>query len=213
MSEDLVLYGNHTWESPYVFSSFVVLQEKGIPCRVELIDLDRRQHETSEYRDRSITGRVPALRHGEFWLAESSAIDEYLDEAFPPPRWPRLYPEDLRERARVRMVQAFLRSDLTPLRSERPTSSFFDADPVKALSPEARASAERFLRIADGLVPSADGFVASRFSPADPDLALMIQRLAANGDPVPAKLKGYATAIWSRPSVRAWLKNTRWKGP
>jgi glutathione S-transferase len=110
------------------------------------------------------------------------------------------------------MVQAFLRSDLAPLRAERPTSSFFGDEQVRPLSREGRAAAERFLRIAAGLVPSADGFVASRFSPADPDLALMIQRLAANGDPVPDTLRAYAGAIWSRPSVREWLSHTRWRG-
>lgn len=213
MAEELVLYGNDAWESPYVFSSFVVLKEKGIRFRMELVSLERGEHHRPEYRDRSVTGRVPALRHGDFWLAESSAIDEYLDEAFPPPAHPRLYPEDRRERARVRMVQAFLRSDLAPLRAERPTSTLFGTVAARPLGPEASEAAERFLRIARALVPAADRFVASRFSPADPDLALMIQRLAANGDPVPDALRGYASAIWSRPSVREWLSHTRWKGP
>jgi glutathione S-transferase len=210
--DELVLYGNDTWESPYVFSSFVVLEEKRIPYRIQLVSLEQREHERPEFRDASLTGRVPALRHGDFWLAESSAIDEYLDDAFPPPAHPRLYPEDVRERARVRMVQAFLRSDLLPLRAERPTSTFFGETPPKPLSADGRAAAERFLRIAGALVARADGFVASRFSPADADLALMIQRLAANGDAVPEKLRAYAAAVWARPSVRAWLSHTLWRG-
>ena len=213
MAEELVLHGEDLWESPYVFSAFVALKEKGLPFRMELLSLDGREHDRPAYRDASLTGRVPALRHGDFWLAESSAIAEYLDDAFPPPAHPRLYPEEARERAKVRMVQAFLRSDLLPLRAERPTASFFCGEPVKPLSEAARAAAERFLRIAAALVPDPQGFVASRWSPADADLALMVQRLAANGDPVPEKLRAYAAAIWGRTSVREWISHTRWRGP
>jgi glutathione S-transferase len=43
------------------------------------------------------------------------------------------------------------------------------------------------------------------------DLALMLQRLAANGDPCPARLATYARAIFARPSVREWLGHTRWR--
>ncbi len=211
MSDDLVLYGNDHFTSPYVFSAFVTLEEKGVPYRLEVLSLENRDHERPEYRDASVTGRIPALRHGDFWLAESSAIDEYLDEAFPPPAHPRLYPEDLRERARVRMVQAFVRSDLMPIRSERPTSTLFEGEAPRPLSLEAKAAAERLVRIASGLVRDPRGFVASRFSPADADLALMLQRLAHNGDPCPAPLKAWADAIFARPSVRKWLSRTRWK--
>ena len=153
MPDELVLYGNDRFTSPYVFSAFVTLKEKGVPFRLELLSLERKEHERPEYAGPSLTGKVPALRHGDFWLAESSAIDEYVDEAFPPPAHPRLYPEDARGRARVRMVQAFLRSDLAPLRSARPTATFFHGEPVAPLGPEARAAAERLFRVAERVLP------------------------------------------------------------
>lgn len=212
MPEDLVLYGGDRWTSPYVFSAFVTLREKGVPFRLELLSLERKEHQRPEYAVPSFTGKVPALRHGEFWLAESSAIDEYVDEAFPPPGHPRLYPEDLRQRARVRMLQAFLRSDLGPLRQERPTSTFFLGEPPEGpLGPEARASAERLFRVAERLLPPGASFVTGAFTPGDADLALMLQRLVANGDPCPERLAAYARAIFARPSVREWLSHTRWK--
>ncbi len=65
---------------------------------------------------------LPTLVHGDFALVESSAIAEYLEEAFP---GAVLYPENLRDRARARQFQAWLRSDLMPLREERPTSVMF----------------------------------------------------------------------------------------
>ncbi len=211
MAAELVLYGNDTYSSPYVFSAFVTLEEKKVPFRFETLSLTKKEHEKAEYAVPSYTGRVPALRHGDFWLAESSAIDEYVDEAFPPPAHPRLYPEDVRERARVRMIQAFLRSDLMPLRHERSTSSLFEQEPVKPFTAEGKASAERLVRIAQRFLPEGASFVAGRFTPADADLALMLQRLVANADPCPERLASYARAIFARPSVKKWLAKTRWR--
>jgi glutathione S-transferase len=212
MADDLVLYGNDQYTSPYVFSAFVTLREKGVPFRLELLSLERKEHERAEYAAASYTGKVPALRHGEFWLAESSAIDEYVDEAFPPPAHPRLYPDDPRERGRVRMLQAFLRSDLLPLRQERSTATMFLGErPAGPLGREAQGSAERLFRLAERLLAPGASFVAGSFTPGDADLALMLQRLVANGDPCPARLASYARAIFSRPSVREWLAHTRWR--
>jgi glutathione S-transferase len=211
MADELVLYGNDRYSSPYVFSAFVTMKEKNVPFRLEVLSLERREHDRPEYAGPSITGRVPALRHGDFWLAESSAIDEYVDEAFAPPAHPRLYPQDLRARARVRMIQAFLRSDLMPLRAERPTSTFFEGEKPKPFTPEGKASAGRLVAIAERLLPQGAAFVAGSFTPADADLALMLQRLVSNRDPCPERLATYADTVFARPSVREWLSKTRWK--
>jgi glutathione S-transferase len=211
MPDDLVLYGNDAYSSPYVFSAFVALKEKGVPFRLELLSLERREHDRPEYAGPSFTGKVPALRHGDFWLAESSAIDEYVDEAFPPPDHPRLYPADVRQRAKARMIQAFLRTDLVALRHDRPTSTLFEGAAPKALGADAAAAAQRLLAAAERFLPEGASFVAGGFSPADADLALMLQRLVANRDPCPQRLADYARLVFARPSVREWLSHTRWK--
>jgi len=211
MPEPLVLHVNKDWTSPYAFSAFVVLTEKRLPFRVEPIDLEAGEHLRPPYQATSITGRIPSLRHGDFWLAESSAIDEYLEEAFPPPAHPRLYPADLQARARVRMIQAFVRSDLVPVRVERPTSTFFGTDRPAPLTPEGRAAADRLVRIAERFLPAGAQHVAGEFTVGDADLALMLQRLVCNGDPCPPRLADYARAVFRRPSIREWLKHTSWK--
>ncbi|HET8539495.1 MAG TPA: glutathione transferase [Anaeromyxobacter sp.] len=211
MPDELVLYGNDGYTSPYVFSAFVTLQEKQVPFRVELLSLERKEHERPEYAGPSYTGRVPALRHGDFWLAESSAIDEYVDDAFAPPAHPRLYPQEPRARARVRMIQAFVRSDLAALRAERPTSTFFAGEKPRPFTPAGKAAADRLVAIAEKFLPQGASFVADSFTPADADLALMLQRIVANGDACPERLARYARTVFARASIREWLKHTRWR--
>ena len=210
MTDSIVLYGNREWTSPYVFSVFVALAEKGLPFRVEVFDLSTGEHRREPFASASITGRVPALSHGDMWVAESTAIIEYLEDVFAPPTYARLLPAEPRARARARMVQAFVRSDLMPVRVERPTQTFLSGEKPAPLSAEGQAAAERLIRIAERLLPDGADFLAGEFSIADADLAMMLQRLVANHDPCPPRLARYADAVFRRPSVRAWLAHTAW---
>ena len=159
---------------------------------------------------KSLTSRVPALEHDGFWLGESSAIVEYLDDAFP--QTPRALPADVRQRARARQIMAWLRSDLMPIREERPTSTMvFESERAKSkpLSEAARAAKEKLLRVAGELVLDAKATLFDTWSVADADLALMLQRLILNGDEVPAKIRDWANTQWSRKSVRAFFDHPR----
>jgi len=99
--------------SPYAMSVFVALKEKQLPFSLSVLDLDAGANHATAYAFSSLTARVPALRHGEFVLSESSAITEYLQENFP---GPALYPPSPQDKARARRVQPCLRSHLLPLR-------------------------------------------------------------------------------------------------
>jgi glutathione S-transferase len=211
MSDAIVLHGFDDWASPYVFSAFVALKEKRLPFEVKLLDLGSREHQRPPYEVDSFTGRVPALRHGDLWVAESSAIAEYLEDAFPPPAHPRLYPADPRARARVRMVQAFVRSDVLEVRQERPTSTLFLGARPAPFTPAGKAAAERLVRVAERFLPAGAPHVAGDFTLADADLALLLMRLVQNGDPCPARLAEYARAVFRRPSIREYLSHTQWK--
>lgn len=213
MADAIELWGEDEWESPYVFSAFVALREKGLEFQVKTLSLDRGEHRSGEYPSRSITGRVPALRHGDFWLSESSAIAEYLEEAFPPPRFPRLYPEGARDRARARQVQAWLRSDLLPLRAARPSSSIFLGERVEPLWAEAQKTVDGFLRACGELLPRGAVHLFGSFTIADADLSLMLHRLLLNGDPVPEPLAAYARGIWARKAIQEWVRHPRPRRP
>jgi len=213
MKNDIVLYGNRPVTSPYVMSVFVALNEKGLDFQFELLDLGAGEQHTSEYVARSVTNRVPTLKIEGEYLSESSAITEFLEERFAPGKFPRLYPADLHERARVRMAQALIRSDFMPIRVERSTETIFQNAAIAPLSPEALESKARLERIALALLTHGSGYVASEFSIADVDLATLLQRLVANGDNISPLLIEYANRIWQRPSVTKWLALTKYQGP
>jgi glutathione S-transferase len=206
-AKTLTLFADTFWISPYVFTCLVTLREKGLDFTVEPVALESKAQQAPAYRDRTITGRVPALRHGDFWLAESQAIVEYLDDAFPDA--PRAPPRDVEARARARQVLAWLRSDLLPLREERSTVTMFYDRATTPLSEAGSAAAAKLLRVADLVVPAGSGSLFGAWSQADSDLAFMLQRLLMNGHDVPAKVRAYAEREWQRPSVQEFVTHER----
>lgn len=208
-AQEMVLYVDSNFVSPYAMSAFVALTEKGVPFETRTLDLERRENRTPDFAARSITGRVPTLVHGDFSLSESSAITEYLEDLLPAPAHVRLYPGELRQRARARQVQAWVRSDLMPIRGERPTEVVFCRPSATALSDKARSSAARLFAAAEALLPTGATNLFGDWCIADTDLALMLNRLVLNGDAVPGRLAAYARAQWQRPSVRRWVERER----
>jgi glutathione S-transferase len=198
------------WTSPYAFSAFVALKEKGLAFDVVPVALHEGEHRRPEALATSLTGRVPVLRHQGFSLSESSAIDEYLEDTFPSPAYPRLFPADVRERARARQLMAWVRSDLMPIRQERPTTGlFYEGMDVAPLSSAAEAAARHLMAVAGALITQGLTTLFAAFCIADADLALMLQRLLWNGYAAEDKLEAYVDAVWARPSVRAWLEQKR----
>jgi glutathione S-transferase len=203
----LQLYVDAQFCSPYALSAFVALHEKGLAFDVITVDLAANANHAADFAGRSLTHRVPTLVHDDFSLSESSAITEYLDEIFP--SRPRLYPTDARQRARARQVQAWLRSDLMPIRQERPTEIVFYGPVSRALSQDALAAAHRLYEAAQSLLSAGDMSLFGSWSIADIDLSMMLNRLVMNGDAVPPSLAAYATHHWHHPAVQLWMKQPR----
>ena len=206
----LQLYIDDDFVSPYAFSAFVALTEKGQPFELKLVNLAAKENLASDFSALSLTQRIPTLVHDGFGLSESSAISEYLDEMFPERL---LYPRDTRAHARARQVQAWLRTDLLPLRQERSTASVFGKPTDVPLSDNARFSVNRLLSVAEELLPQAGGHLFGNWSIADADLGLMLNRLVRNGDPVPQRIADYAQVQWRRPSVQQWVEKFRQAQP
>lgn len=208
MNSPITLWVGKDLVSVFAMSAFVALHEKRLPFDLEVVDLKAGEQRSELYRQLSMTCKVPTLVHEGFALSESSAIAEYLDEVFPAPDHPALFPTDLRDRARARQLQAWLRSDLQPLRSERPADLFYAPAPVAPLGDAASAAAQKLLEVADRLIGH-DKHLFSQWCIADTDLAVILYRLIANGDPVPEKLRRYVERQLARASVRLWMDQVR----
>jgi glutathione S-transferase len=101
-----VLYGFQ--RSTYVNVARLILHAKGIPFHFH--DTEAEMY-GSEHLARHPFGRVPAFKHGDFWLYETTAIALYLEEAF---AGPKLLPEDTRKRALVHQWLSSLNSYFYP---------------------------------------------------------------------------------------------------
>jgi glutathione S-transferase len=204
--DNLILYTDAQFASPYAMSVFVALTEKGLPFEVVTLDLAAGAQRDAGFAGKSLTQRVPTLLHGGFALSESSAITEYLDDVF---AGLPLYPADPHTKARARQVQAWLRSDLMPLRQERSTEVVFYGAQAAPLSLAAQASAQKLFSAAQALLSGGSGHLFGEWSIADVDLALMLNRLVLHADPVPENLAAYARRQWQRPSVQMWVNQKR----
>ena len=202
----LRLYVDAQFTSPYALSVFVTLLEKGLAFETVTLDLDTAQNRAAEFAQLSLTQRVPTLVQGDFALSESSAISEYLDEAYPETT---VYPTDPKQRARARQVQAWLRSDLQAIRQERSTLVVFYGQKRPPLSLAGEAAARKLISAAQALLAGDSEYLFGAWSIADVDLAVMLNRLILNGEKVPSELVAYAQRQWQRPSVQAWVNLQR----
>jgi glutathione S-transferase len=187
-------------------SAFVALSEKDLSFEVTPVNLAANENRTVGFTAKSLTQRVPALLHNGFSLSESSAITEYVNEVFP---GAALYPAEPRAKARARQVQAWLRSDLMPIRQERPTEVVFYGSKAEPLSAVAREAAEKLFSAATALLSTNAENLCGQWCIADVDLALMLNRLVLHGDPVPETLATYASRQWRRPAVQKWVNQRR----
>lgn len=86
----------------------VVLLEKGIDFTATEVDL---QNKPDWFTQISRYGKVPAIKHGDIELFESSIINEYLEEVFPKPP---LLPSDPAAKAIARIWIDYANTRLVP---------------------------------------------------------------------------------------------------
>ena len=203
--DSLTLWGDARLASPWVLAAWTCLCEKGVPFRYSPLDLERGDHRKGEFPERSLTVKVPTLQHGDFWLSESLAIVEYLDEAFGAPGYRPYLPAVLEERGRARQLMAWVRSDLFEIRRCLPFEGLFEPVEIPAWSEGAGREALALVRVAGGRAREG---AAERPLPGDFDVAFMLRRLVHYGvtiDGMAGAVTDYADRIWERPSVQSWV--------
>jgi glutathione S-transferase len=100
-----VVYGDAI--STYVRSVRLALEEKGVAHTLVAVDLVKGQHKQQDHLVRHPWGKMPAFEHDGNSFYEASAIERYIDEAFP---GPALMPSTPAERARVNQVMSIVDS-------------------------------------------------------------------------------------------------------
>jgi glutathione S-transferase len=135
--------------SPYAWRVWLALEHKAIPYEFKLLSFDAGDTEKPEFRKLNPRGKVPVLSDGDFALAESSAILEYIAERWPD--GPTLFSRDLRERATQRRlireadtyVKAVIDAMVEPLMAQQKTGKV-DADGLAKRMAAAREELARW---------------------------------------------------------------------
>lgn len=84
----------------------------------------------------------------------------------------------------------------------------FADEKFPALTADAQASAQKLFDAVEHRLSPGQQNLFGEWSIADTDLAVMINRLALHGDPVPDRVADYAHFQWQRASVQLWLSES-----
>lgn len=104
----LIVYGAPL--SPFVRKLRLCLLEKGLEYQLDIVTPFG---QPDWYRDLNPLGRIPALRDGDFTLADSSVICQYLEEKYP--ERPALFGQHAEGKARIRWLEKYADYELAPL--------------------------------------------------------------------------------------------------
>jgi glutathione S-transferase len=101
VSAEVTLFGARY--SVYVRAVLMALETKGVTYAIETVDIFSADADLDAYRKLHPFLRIPALRHGDFVLFETAAINRYVDEAF---MGPALQPAATENRARMTQIMS-----------------------------------------------------------------------------------------------------------
>lgn len=213
MSEKPVLYIGEKNVSSWSMRAWVALTWKGVPFEERTILLTQDKTRV-ERRKVSPTGKLPVLHHGGLVIPDSLAIIEYLEEAFPPPSYPALWPADRALRARARWLAASMHSGFMKVRDGMSFNLCF-LPRVPEASPEAMAEAQEVLGLWEAALtrPERRGgpYLCGAFCAADVMFATMAARLSSFGVPVSdyPHAREYLSAVLAAPPVKAWMDEAK----
>lgn len=207
----IVLYGASL--SPFVRKTMVFATEKGIPFDARP---GGRRANDPDFDKASPFGKIPAMKDGDFLLADSTAIVTYLDAIQPEPN---LIPLEPKARARTIWFEEFADTELAGCgakivftRVVGPKFLKMQTDPAVADA----AQRDEFPKLVDYLesqIPASSFLVEDRFTLADIAVASPFATLAFADCPVDAKTyprtAAYLAGILARPSFAALIAKER----
>jgi glutathione S-transferase len=205
--DPLVLYIGEKNVSSWSMRGYLGLVHKRVPFEERLVDLVAGRGNDLLARV-SPTGLVPVLHHGTLVVPDSLAILEYLEEAFPPPRYPALWPSDLRQRARARWLAATMHSGFAAMRAGMSFHTCFWPERPRASRAALDDATELLELLERALAESPSGpFLAGEFGAADIMYATALVRIDAYRVPLDdtPRARDYLRALLEHATVRVWL--------
>jgi glutathione S-transferase len=192
-----VVYGDAI--STYVRSVRLALEEKGVAHTLVAVDLVKGQHKQQDHLARHPWGKMPAFEHDGNSFYEASAIERYIDEAFP---GPALMPATPAERARVNQVMSIVDSygypaSVTNIFIPRVLIPSLGGQTDEAQVEAAKPQAALFLDELGRLLGGANYFGGAAVSLADLHVLPVLTYLRATPE-------GQAL-IAAAPSIAAWM--------
>jgi len=202
------LYGASA--SPFVRKARIGLIEKGIDHAHEMVSPFGMP---PELRAKTPLGKIPFYEEGDFCIADSSVILDYLEQTHPQPA---LYPDDPKQRARALFFEEYGDTKLAEgcgavffNRLVRPLFLKQECDEGAVKN----ALTELLPPLFDWLeeqVGDREHLVAGRFSIADIGIATHLRQLGIAGEGVDAgrwpKLAAYAERLFARPSFKGCIE-------
>lgn len=208
----MIIYGSSL--SPFVRKTLAYAGEKGI--EVELQPTGFPQH-SPEYLEASPFRKMPALRDGDYTLADSSAIIHYLEAKFPEPA---LIPADAKLRGKTIWFDEFSDTIVTSCgakmffnRVVAPRFLGREGDLAVAEAAE-KEELPPILDYLERTVPNAGGFlVGDSITLADIAVASPFANLEHLNCEIDSARHGrvlaYVNSILSRPSFAPWIEREK----
>lgn len=195
--------------SSWSLRPWLAMRAFGIAFEEVKIFLDQ-PNTTTEILKYSPTAKVPCLIDGDLTLPESLAILEYLNDKFPNKK---MWPEDLKIRAKARAVANEMHGGFLALRTTCPhkikerypgfdySKAQKDVDRIEKIWAECLADAKK--QGLDKLGP----YLFGSFSIADAMFAPVVNRFRAYDVKVSATNKAYMQTMLSHPGMLEWEKD------
>jgi glutathione S-transferase len=184
--------------------------EKGIEAEVRSVNP---ANPDDDFREASPFGKIPAMRDGDFALADSSAIIHYLEAVKPEPQ---LIPTDAKARGRAIWFDEFadtiLAATCTRMFFNRIVAPRFmgrEGDRDAADKAE-REELPKSLDYLERVIPGSLHLVEDRLTLADIAAATCFANFRHMGTPIDTdrypRVTAFAQAMLERPSFATWLE-------
>jgi glutathione S-transferase len=185
-----LIIGNKTYSS-WSLRPWLIMKHFDLPFEEILVKLDL-PDTTANIKKYSPTGKVPALIDGDLVVYESMAILEYLNEKYPEKK---MYPEDLKDRAKARSLCMEMHAGFSRLRenlSFNTKTSYTNFD--------VGVAADDVLRINEIFSSAKGPFLFGEFGIVDAMFAPVAVRFKTYG----LKTSGYADRILELTAIQEW---------